>query len=56
MGQVGNDPFGEFLEQTLQRAQVDTSMLIKDKQTTLAFVSIDQDGERDFYFYAWCRW
>ncbi|MEG7833184.1 carbohydrate kinase family protein [Bacillus cereus] len=50
MGQVGNDPFGEFLEQTLQRAQVDTSMLIKDKQTTLAFVSIDQDGERDFTF------
>ena len=48
MGQVGNDPFGDFLEQTLQRAQVDTSMLIKDKQTTLAFVSIDQDGERDF--------
>lgn len=50
MGQVGNDPFGEFLEQTLQRAHVDTSMLIKDKQTTLAFVSIDQDGERDFTF------
>lgn len=44
MGQVGNDPFGEFLEQTLQRAQVDTSMLIKDKQTTLAFVSIDEMG------------
>ncbi|MEC2707339.1 carbohydrate kinase [Bacillus thuringiensis] len=50
MGQVGNDPFGEFLEQTLERAQVDTSMLIKDKQTTIAFVSIDQDGERDFTF------
>ncbi|HDR5270620.1 carbohydrate kinase [Bacillus thuringiensis] len=50
MGQVGNDPFGEFLEQTLQHAHVDTSMLIKDKQTTLAFVSINQDGERDFIF------
>lgn len=50
MGQVGNDPFGKFLEQTLQRAKVDTSMLIKDKQTTLAFVSIDQNGERDFTF------
>ncbi|MCU4764520.1 fructokinase [Bacillus cereus] len=50
MGQVGNDPFGEFLEQTLQHAHVDTSMLIKDKQTTLAFVSIDQNGERDFTF------
>ena len=42
MGQVGNDPFGEFLEQTLQHAHVDTSMLIRDKQTTLAFVSIDE--------------
>ncbi|CAI8887941.1 Uncharacterized sugar kinase YdjE [Bacillus sp. IT-79MI2] len=50
MGQVGNDPFGNFLEQTLQSANVDTSMLIKEKQTTLAFVSIDQDGERDFTF------
>ncbi|MED1412239.1 MULTISPECIES: carbohydrate kinase family protein [Bacillus] len=50
MGQVGNDPSGEFLEQTLQRAHVDTSMLIRDKQTTLAFVSIDKDGERDFIF------
>ena len=29
MGQVGNDPFGEFLEQTLQHAHVDTSMLIR---------------------------
>ncbi|PEZ07535.1 carbohydrate kinase [Bacillus sp. AFS018417] len=50
MGQVGNDPFGEFLEKTLQDADVDTSMLIKEKQTTLAFVSLDSHGERDFTF------
>lgn len=50
MGQVGNDPFGEFLEKTLQENSVDTSMLVKKKQTTLAFVSIDQYGERDFTF------
>lgn len=41
MGQVGNDPFGEFLEQTLQRAQVDTSMLIKiNKQHLHSYPSI----------------
>ncbi|PGB59358.1 carbohydrate kinase family protein [Bacillus toyonensis] len=50
IGQVGNDPFGEFLEKTLQENCVDTSMLIKENQTTLAFVSIDQHGERDFTF------
>jgi fructokinase len=50
MGQVGNDSFGTFLEKTLQENNVDTSMLVKEKQTTLAFVSIDQHGERDFTF------
>ncbi|MBY0595015.1 carbohydrate kinase family protein [Bacillus bingmayongensis] len=50
MGQVGNDPFGKFLEKTLQENGVDTSMLVKEKQTTFAFVSIDQHGERDFTF------
>ncbi|PEA55161.1 carbohydrate kinase [Bacillus pseudomycoides] len=50
MGQVGNDPFGDFLEKTLQEANVDTSMLMKEKQTTLAFVSLDPHGERDFTF------
>lgn len=50
MGQVGDDPFGRFLEKTLQENNVDTSMLIKEDQTTLAFVSIDQHGERDFTF------
>ncbi|WP_459500348.1 carbohydrate kinase family protein [Bacillus sp. C1] len=50
MGQVGKDPFGDFLEKTLQDARVNTSMLIKEKQTTLAFVSIDREGERDFTF------
>ncbi|EMA6344527.1 carbohydrate kinase [Bacillus cytotoxicus] len=50
MGQVGKDPFGDFLEKTLQENNVDTSMLVKDKQTTFAFVSIDKHGERDFTF------
>lgn len=51
-GKVGNDPFGHFLKQTLEEAKVDTSMLVMDDHhpTTLAFVSLKADGERDFVF------
>lgn len=52
VGKVGNDPFGDFLKNTLEDVNVDTSMLIKevDVSTTLAFVSLKNDGERDFVF------
>ncbi|MDT8717173.1 carbohydrate kinase [Clostridium sp. 19966] len=52
LGKVGNDPFGVFLKNTLEEVNVDTSMLIMDKNsnTTLAFVSLKSDGERDFVF------
>ncbi|MBU3159196.1 carbohydrate kinase [Clostridium frigoris] len=51
-GKVGNDNFGIFLKETLEEAGVDTSMLILDKnsKTTLAFVSLNEDGEREFIF------
>ncbi|MEH7387982.1 carbohydrate kinase [Bacillus sp. JJ1521] len=51
-GKVGNDPFGHFLKQTLEEAKVDTSMVVMDDHhpTTLAFVSLKADGERDFVF------
>jgi fructokinase len=51
-GKVGNDPFGHFLKQTLEEVNVDTSMLVFDQQhpTTLAFVSLKGNGERDFVF------
>lgn len=51
-GKVGNDNFGEFLKETLDKAGVDTSMLIMDENsnTTLAFVSLNEYGERDFIF------
>lgn len=51
-GKVGADPFGRFLKKTLDEVQVDTSMLILDSKssTTLAFVSLKSDGERDFVF------
>ncbi|MGF7401171.1 carbohydrate kinase [Thermoanaerobacterium thermosaccharolyticum] len=51
-GKVGMDPFGLFLRDTLEAAGVNTSMLVFDnsKSTTLAFVSLKSDGERDFVF------
>lgn len=52
-GKVGKDPFGYFLEETLNSLSVDTSMLAWDEKTatTLAFVSLQENGERDFVFY-----
>ncbi|MBM7094980.1 carbohydrate kinase [Bacillus sp. H-16] len=52
VGKVGKDPFGLFLKNTLNEVNVDTSMLVMDNQnpTTLAFVSLKADGERDFVF------
>ena len=51
IGCIGEDPFGEFLEQVLIENKVDTLHLQKtDTFTTLAFVSIAENGERDFVF------
>lgn len=53
MGQVGNDPFGHYLAQTLISNGVDTSGLrfTDAARTALAFVSNRADGERSFMFY-----
>ena len=52
-GQVGNDVFGHFLESSLQAYAVDTQYLSKhpSASTALAFVTLDQYGERTFSFY-----
>src|SRR5699024_8499643 len=52
IGKVGNDAFGKFLIETLKQYKVDTSMVKKDEKlpTTIAFVSRDANGERDFQF------
>ncbi|NQZ23274.1 MAG: carbohydrate kinase [Colwellia sp.] len=52
-GQVGNDLFGGFLESSLQAYNVDTQFLSKHATapTALAFVTLDQCGERTFSFY-----
>lgn len=49
---VGEDPFGQHLIELLETMGVDTSLMIKDPAhfTTFAFVSLMNDGERDFYF------
>ena len=49
---VGNDPFGKHLIEVLNSFHVDTSEVLTDKEnfTTFAFVSLMENGERDFYF------
>lgn len=53
MGKVGNDPFGKFLKTTLDETGVKTDKLLMSNsdKTTLAFVSLGANGERDFTFY-----
>ena len=51
IGCVGNDPFGTFLLKVLENEGVDISLAQRSEIfTTLAFVSIDENGERDFVF------
>lgn len=52
IGKVGADSFGKLLSQTLQRAGIDTRGLRMDEAcfTTLAFVTLDADGNRAFSF------
>lgn len=49
---VGNDPFGTHLIETMKDFGVCTDFIFKDVSTftTLAFVSLMENGERDFYF------
>lgn len=53
LSKVGQDGFGEFLIETLEREGVDISFISKSRQydTSLAFVSFGADGEREFSFY-----
>lgn len=51
IGCVGEDPFGTFLLQVLEDSGVTISSAQRSKTfTTLAFVSLADDGERDFVF------
>lgn len=51
IGSVGNDPFGSYLLEVLEENNVDISLAQRSNTfTTLAFVSLAEDGERDFVF------
>ncbi len=49
---VGKDPFGVHIIELLKEMGVDTQWVLQDEKhfTTFAFVSLMEDGERDFYF------
>ena len=53
IGKVGNDAYGGFLLKTLNENNVNTDGVIVDNSanTTLAVVSVNEMGERDFAFY-----
>ena len=52
LGKVGTDTFGKLLTVTLQKAGIETRGLIaaEDIFTTLAFVTFDEHGDREFSF------
>ena len=52
IGKVGNDMHGKFLKRTLQTEGINTDAIVEDPDyfTTLAFVEIGENGERNFSF------
>ena len=52
LGKVGTDAFGKLLTATLEKAGIETRGLIAtdDVFTTLAFVTLDETGNREFSF------
>jgi fructokinase len=53
IGKVGQDAFGDYLTDVLGQYKVDSSHLFRtaEANTALAFVSLQQNGEREFSFY-----
>lgn len=52
LGKVGTDTFGKLLTSTLRGAGIETKGLVAadDVFTTLAFVTLDENGDREFAF------
>lgn len=52
IGKVGDDAFGHMLKKTLDTHGIDTTGLVIDPDvfTTLAFVTLDETGDRTFSF------
>lgn len=53
ISKLGQDAFGDAIIKTLNEVGVDTSLVVRttEANTGLAFVSLREDGERDFSFY-----
>lgn len=53
IGKVGSDELGKLLIKTLQKENINTESLYTDKEigTTLAFVTLDNAGNRSFSFF-----
>lgn len=53
IGKVGDDMFGSFLRGVVKSAGISGEGLVTDPvhNTTLAFVALDENGDRDFSFY-----
>ena len=51
--QVGNDAFGDYIVDQLEKCGIDTESICRTEaaNTALAFVSLKTDGNRDFSFY-----
>lgn len=51
--QLGADAFGDYIIQSLKDSGIDTSHILQTKEhdTSLSFVSLQEDGNRDFKFY-----
>lgn len=52
VGKVGNDMHGHFLKETLKKEGIETRAVLEDTEyfTTMAFVELDERGERSFSF------
>ena len=52
LGKVGNDAFGKLLVGTLETAGIETGGIVvsDDVFTTMAFVTLDEHGDREFSF------
>ncbi len=53
IGKLGDDPFGRFLKNTMQEAGIipDGIVMTTRYQTSVVFVSLEEDGKPTFYFY-----
>jgi fructokinase len=53
VGEVGRDRFGDFLRDVLDGVGIDASGIVRSSEanTTLAFVHLDESGDRSFSFY-----